>query len=394
MHILHKPMEHISVFLCASILCILTINFTLAHDLVHVARARFLLDVFMLGGVSLFLRYALTQVAPFHRALYRISTTMVIWSLGCFLFPYPQTLLYWIVLPAFYFLYRIEVKSAQGQAKTEDKVACGLVLALGAFLYVEQQPFQVLLFANQNFSWIKFYHNSPVILLVGVGFIRLHKHANWPGLILVGILFSLAGVILGLSWILPVPMESIVSLLCIHATLAGFYFSPSLFRFLKRFAGLKVKEHVLLKKHLYFLGNAWLQLCALHTLFNHHHHILALPLVLACTAALLYRPSIFSFSFFFIEGTLIFYPGALLFHSSFPLMAIKIMHALLLGLFILLRRDTSALRFSYPMAVISYVWLHLPCSWVKMVFSNPRIYFFWSPSFFHGVVCLSALFNF
>ena len=107
--------------------------------------------------------------------------------------------LYLIPLPGFYFLFRIEVKKTK---VTEDILAAGILLALGTFLYIQQRPLQMILFPGQPFDWINYYIHSPVIIIMGLGFLRLRKYSGWRGLSLVGtILITIGTILIMVGWI-------------------------------------------------------------------------------------------------------------------------------------------------------------------------------------------------
>jgi hypothetical protein len=121
---------------------------------------------------------------------------MAIWSLGFYFLPYPAVILYLVVAPAGFFLFRIEVKGSA--ARDEDIIAAGVLLGLAALLYCQQQALQVLLFRDVVFDWSSFYRNAPVMVLVGIGFVRLQKRAVWDGLAFLGLLCLLIGTVLSI----------------------------------------------------------------------------------------------------------------------------------------------------------------------------------------------------
>ena len=191
-----KQLEHLSVFLAIAVVTLLPLNFVIAHHLEQPFETRFLLSGVMLLSVALYLRFLVTQVGPLHRAVYRVATTMAIWSLGFYFLPYPAVILYLVVAPAGFFLFRIEIKGSA--ARDEDIIAAGVLLGLAALLYCQQQALQVLLFRDAVFDWSSFYRNAPVMVLVGIGFVRLQKRALWHGLAFLGLLCLLIGTVLSL----------------------------------------------------------------------------------------------------------------------------------------------------------------------------------------------------
>jgi hypothetical protein len=121
---------------------------------------------------------------------------MFFWSLGLYFIPYPQYLLYLIALPAVFFLYRVEVKANK---RNEDIYTLGLMLALTTFLYIQQQPLQVILFPDLAFSWTSYFTNALVMVFTGIGFIRLQRWLGWSGLAIIGTILTVLGLILSFS---------------------------------------------------------------------------------------------------------------------------------------------------------------------------------------------------
>ena len=186
MNTLGLQLERTSLYLCGLIMSLLAISFWSSHLVASNLEPRFLLGAVLLGLTSLYLRFAITRVESIHRALYRIATIMMFWAGGLYFLPYPKWVLLLLSLPAFFFFYRMEVK--QSNTPQEDKIAAGLMLALSAFFYVQQQPMHQVLFPTVSFDRALYYQNAPLAVLIGLGLMRLQHHLHWSGLALIGLL--------------------------------------------------------------------------------------------------------------------------------------------------------------------------------------------------------------
>jgi len=217
-----KQIEQIISLFTLFILALTSISFLRAPNLSLPFENRFIVSGIILGVIALILRFTLSEVSPLHRATYRIATVMALWAAGFYFFPYPDISLYIIGLPGFYFLFRVELK--QQMALVEDKIAAGLLFGLAVLLYTQQQPLQILLFNKLIFDWQNYYHNAPILIMCGLGIMRLHRHSEWRALCLVGSLVFLTGIILTVSPFLPphwpyLP-ELIITLCVAHLWLA------------------------------------------------------------------------------------------------------------------------------------------------------------------------------
>ena len=185
--------EHLTLILSITVMTLLSLNFTANHTLRAPFELRFLVSGSLFFILSLYLRFLPYAVTPVYRALYRIAVVMTFWAFGLFLYPTPGLVLYLIVLPAYYFLYRIEVKQTVQQ---EDLVACGMLLALTVLAYIQQQPMSIIFFGHRHVTWDDYYKNAPVLILAGIGFLRLNKTIGWQGVYSMGTIILMAGCIL------------------------------------------------------------------------------------------------------------------------------------------------------------------------------------------------------
>ena len=120
-----RGLDRLSVLLGLGVIVLVGLNFTLRHDLATGSRIRFLVSGGLLALVALYFRLDVKRLDDLRRAAYRVATTLMLWSLGYALFPYPQTFLYLLILPALFFLFRLEVKARAGRERQEDLVASG-----------------------------------------------------------------------------------------------------------------------------------------------------------------------------------------------------------------------------------------------------------------------------
>jgi len=197
---LSRQREILSLFLSVCVMTLLSLNFVENHTIGKAYELRFLLSGSLLAMLTMYLRFIPPVVNHLVKALYRLAAVMSFWSFGFFVFPAPDFILYLISFPAFYFLFRIEIKQ---EIQTEDLIAGGFLLALGTFLYIQQQPLKILLFDQREFLSYDYYRNAPLLILFGIGFMRLHKHSQWRGLSLLGTLLFLSGLVLTGSLLIP-----------------------------------------------------------------------------------------------------------------------------------------------------------------------------------------------
>lgn len=199
MNMLSRSMEQIAIALSLLILSLTALNFALSSQLQDKLEVRFLFSAVVLGLCALYLRFSLQQVTALHRAGYRIALVMMSWAAGLYFFPYPNAVLYLVIIPGLYFLYRIEIKTQL--APMEDKIAAGLLFLLAIFLYIQNQPLQAVLFDNHLFDWHSYYQNAPAALLVGLALIRFQKWLAWDGIATLGSLIVLIAATLSISLI-------------------------------------------------------------------------------------------------------------------------------------------------------------------------------------------------
>lgn len=342
---LTPELEALCVALGLGVIGLLALNFTLSHDLELGSRIRFVVSGSLLGLVALFFRFALREVKELHRAAYRIATTFMLWSLAYALVPYPGTFLYLLVLPAFYFLYRIEVKEAGKEGLKEDQVAAGILLAIGAGLYFEQQPLQVVLFPGSPFDWQDYYRNAPVLAMVGLGFLRLNRRIRWTGLATLGAVFVLVAAVLGAAWLSddvtrpPLgTVEAIYVILFAHLALAFVFFKNPVARVFFRFSGLEDEHRKGFQSQLYWLLNAALQLTLVPLILLSADWVF-LGVALAVPLASLYLYRRFSVSVALVELALLFFPMTLLVEPALHPRISSVALAGLLGVMVVLRRS-------------------------------------------------------
>ena len=67
---------------------------------------------------------------------------MAFWSAAYAALPYPQTIVYLVVLPALFFTVRGERKARRDEPFAADLLAAGILFVLACLLYFEQAPLQ------------------------------------------------------------------------------------------------------------------------------------------------------------------------------------------------------------------------------------------------------------
>ena len=228
-------MEQVAVGLTLMLLALIGFSFALSHQLDSEREFRFLFSGIVLLLSALYLRFGLDRVSPLHRAGYRIAVIMMAWAVGLYFFPYPQAVLYLVIVPGFYFLLRIEVK--RHKAPNEDKVACGILFLLAILLYVQQQPLQTLLFGARDFDWTYYYHQAPIMVLLGCALTRFQRWLPWDGLATIGMLIILTCGALSLSLVngARLPVSDLFFLAAISHLLMAFVFisNPLLTQFIR-----------------------------------------------------------------------------------------------------------------------------------------------------------------
>ncbi|WP_444996602.1 hypothetical protein [Aliikangiella sp. IMCC44359] len=227
MNILKRSFEQIAVTLTLAILTLTSLNFALSSQLQEQHENRFIFSAVILALSTLYLRFGINQISALHQAGYRIAVVMMTWAVGLYFFPYPNTVLYLIIIPGFYFLYRIEIKKEQ--AIRADKTAAGLLFLLAVFLYIQQQPLQAILFEGNPFNWSIYYQNAPGILLVGLALIRFQKWLHWDGIATVGTLIVIIAGTLSATLINneALPLNELFFLALISHLLLAFIFIPN-----------------------------------------------------------------------------------------------------------------------------------------------------------------------
>ncbi len=355
-------LENICVFLALCIIALVSMSFSLDHQVTDPFEHRFLVSGAFLGAVALYLRFQLVHVFSYHRAIFRIAITMMLWSLGLYFFPYPHLMLYLIALPAVYFLARMEFY--KGRALVEDQVAAGVLLGLGAFLYLQQQPLQVILFPDAPASdWTSYYRNAPVMIIIGLGFVRLHKHTRWTGLCLFGSLLFLIGLTLWGSVLtkdlIPASYYSEVGWIIVlsHGALSLLYFKNPLIPGLIRFSGLSKEHQVLYRSQLYWILNGCLQLSALYLLIFNNQSYEVIGGIALCLIAPLYAYRALTVSLVLIETAFLVFPVLALIYRSINPDIFTAAFAILFGITVALRKSY---RYEYYISNEIFVTLLLP----------------------------------
>ncbi len=271
MRILFRSMEQVSVVLALGILILVGLSFSLSHQLEDSYENRFLFSGIILGITTLYFRFSLTHISALHRAAYRVSVVMMAWAIGLYFFPYPDAIIYWVTLPGFYFLYRIESKAEN--VLEEDKIAAGILFILAIFLYIQQQPLQILLFENFEFDWQSYYLNAPAMALISLALIRFQFWVNWDGIAIFGTLILIISLSLSLSLIAPawlLASELISFLILSHLTLLFVHGPNTLYERFAKITGV-LNQSLNYAKSIYWLLLILSQICLLLVLLVYLH---------------------------------------------------------------------------------------------------------------------------
>ena len=303
--------ENTNVLITSIIIFSATLSFVTAHQLEAPFQARFLVSAVLLGLTASFLRWGPRRIETVHRALYRIATTMMLWSIGLYFAPYQSWILYLILAPGLFFLFRIEVKAAKSQR--EDLAAAGILFALTVFLFVQLQPLQLLLFPDEAFHWNRYYLDAPVLMIAGLGLMRLHKHATWPGLCLLGSILAAAGAVLTLSGLLHPYLgrysESLVLAVVAHLGLMVIFIRNPLYRLFVRFTGLRSHERNGYRTQFFWLANIALQANLVFLLLFPTYLWWVMVLLPVCVSGLLYWYKARTLAPAFIETGVLAFPS-------------------------------------------------------------------------------------
>ncbi|CCK79448.1 hypothetical protein [Desulfobacula toluolica] len=312
--------EKTAVFLSIIVMCLLTVNFFKSHHLSEPFEIRFVVSSVILLLVCFFFRFCLTAVTPLIRSLYRISVVMAFWSFCFFLFPFPNMVLYMIPLPGFYFLFRIETKEAK---RVEDALAAGILMAMGTFLYIQQRPLQAVLFPDQPFDWINYYIHSPVVILMGTGFLRLSKHSDWKGLSILGTLLITTGSILLSGYLIkpfwPYFPEVLCAILCLHLVQIYFILPHNGRALFIRFTNINETDLKQLNTILYFMSAFIMQACIVQLIGYHGLDHRIISAVILAAGGLLYRYRQVTISMVMIEMALLFFVAGTFYFRSYGL---------------------------------------------------------------------------
>lgn len=312
--------ENLSLVLSMLVLGMINMNFVVSHRIDHPFELRFAVSGCILAAMTLYYRFLPSTITALHRALYRISAVMTFWAFGFFLFPTPKLVLYLITLPAFYFLYRIEVKKT---VPDEDLIACGTLLALGTLLYILHQPLQVILFTQSSFSWSNYYTHAPVLILTGIGYLRLHRHAGRQELCLLGSIIFFAGIVLSAPRITIMPGFSgdlLWAIMTAHLFMLLLTPRNPLLTAFMSFTGLSgnaLREYI---ARLWAFLVALMHGCLLVSLLHASLGVIAVPVSLWAVMISLYHRRKYTVALFLTEALVIFgVAGTILFPEQGPL---------------------------------------------------------------------------
>lgn len=332
MRLLLVPSERFSTYLALGVMSLLVLNFLTAYQISQPLEPRFLFSGLLLGFTAIFLRFGLSEIRFLHKASYRIATVMALWSLGFFIFPYPNVIIYLLALPGFYFLFRIEVKAEN--RTDEDLAAAGLLFLIALFLFVEQQPLHVLLFPQVTFTNLGYHYNAPAIIAIGVGIIRLQRWLPWPGLAFTGLLCIYLGSVLTSSMFTPgfwkadpeIFYAVSYGLLLVACVSTGIIKHSGL----QTFSQLTDGQLSTLQTQFYWIVNLVLQACVFYLILIGDNSAAALALLVIAPLALLVRYLRYSLTILLIQWSLFVFPLA---WYTFPATGMYIM--LPLALFLL-----------------------------------------------------------
>jgi len=271
---------------------------------------------------------------------------MAFWSFCFFLLPFPDIVLYLIPLPGFYFLFRIENKKTK---ITEDTLAAGILLAMGTFLYIQQRPLQAVLFPGQPFDWSNYYIHSPVVILMGTGFLRLNRHSDWKGLCILGTVLITIGTILISSYLIkpfwPYFPEILCTVVCLHLVLIYFSIPHRGKDLFIRFTDINETDFKQLGILLYYMSTLTVHVSIVQLIYSHSLDYIAVPVVILGLGLLIYRYRQFTVSALLIEMTILFFmAGTFFFKASGLIWSIPI------GIMILFS-VISRLKNNYPYPV-------------------------------------------
>lgn len=310
MKFISTKIAHINVVIIILMILMTCASFITAHHVSASFEFRFLFSALLLTACSLYLRFLTPSVETIHRVLYRITTVFAIWSIGFYFVPSADAVLYLVMIPGYFYLFRAEMKPHH-QAR-EDILVAGVLFAITAFLYVQQQPLRIILFPQDAFIWIDYLKHAPALFLSGLGFIRLQKHVKWKGLALLGCVLLLSGLVLFASyWLFSRWQQhsySVSILFFGHLALLFLFFKHPLKHHFFQFAGLTISQRKHLKNDLFILINLTLQLQAFYLITCSELTIWPQIGIFCSLLALLYQFRQHSFKLLLLEIALIAYP--------------------------------------------------------------------------------------
>jgi len=296
--------EVTSTYLSLLLMVALSVNLAIFHDIGSSSQTRFLFSGALLVGLTFFLRFGLKRIEILQKTTYRIALVMMLWSFSFYFFSSQDWVLSVISLPAFYFLWRVEMKSES--KVSEDVVSAGILLCLGSLLYIQQQPLKVLLYPEIDFQWQNYFKHSWLLIGLGVGYLRLNHRLHWPGITLVAITHLYIGFSMYSYWLLNERVSFVefayVSIFWGHLFIFLFCNNSRVQQFLINSCGLEHHYRVDFSNFCYWLCNILMVIAVIHLLeMNGLSIISLLTMAIALTGLMyLHRPTSVSVVFIFL----------------------------------------------------------------------------------------------
>lgn len=202
-----------SLLLAGAILLLLTVFYFAHSNLEAVTPQRFAISGLMALAASFYLRRAARRPeaeeqewVPFFEGMYHFGLTITIWCFAL-IFPWfrnPNTaLIAFSLVPVFFYL-NAEFRTRHSSRHIQDTAVYyrnsavfigGVILGL----YVFRTVFQMIFFPHQPVLTAHFHFNSPVVILMGLMFIRLHALGSSSLTALYGGLAMAAGTYFGIT---------------------------------------------------------------------------------------------------------------------------------------------------------------------------------------------------
>jgi len=177
-----------SSFLASAILMLLTMFYFAHSNLELVTAQRFAISGLMALAAGIYLRRAARRpqdneqaLVPFFEGMYHFGLTITIWCFAL-IFPWfrnPNTaLIAFTLVPVFFYL-NAEYRTRHSNREIQDTAvhfrnSAVLIGSVILGLYVFRTMFQMIFFPLQPVLTAHFHFNAPVVILMGLMFIRLH----------------------------------------------------------------------------------------------------------------------------------------------------------------------------------------------------------------------------